>query len=225
MDSNKKSIIYDFKRDFPEKVIEDTISIFKEKYNIELEHIEEFENLKEYNIIENSLVDDKGINHYITGNDVINYYLFVTRLPEEKLKCEIVIILKRYFSSVFIKKIDRIVLFESYPSLKKDGSKEYVFKEVKPEKEKLNLNIFENRSIYGLQTYRIKNYEELNYLPNMDNLKQIVSDVNKNKGCFGASCFSFGGKKSKRKLIRKSNRKSKKLKKTQKIKKNKKTYN
>ena len=212
----------DSTRWFPEEGIKDTIEFFKNHYSMELEHIEDFDILDEYNYIKNSDVDDKGINHYITGNDVINYYLFVTPLPnEQKIKCEIVIILEKLINyAKFLGKIHRIVLFESYPyptSIDKSKKTPNFEKKSNFAIDIFDFDSFKNKSSLSLKTYRIKNYEEITYLPNMEELNKIVFNIKK-------SWFRslFGGKKSKRKLIRKSNRKSKKLKKlkkTQKIKK------
>lgn len=214
---NEKPSILDFKRSFPHNSIDNTITFFEKKYSMTLKYIEDFEKLKEYNNIENSPVDNKGIEHYITVGDEINYYLFVTP-DNEELKCEIVIILKKiyYSDDDDVKKIEYIVLFETNTSPNEINN---FNTHVKYEKKTLITNGFDNNSISKLKTYRIENYGTITYLPkNIKLLDEIVLDVNKKNGCFGASCTLMGGKKSKRKLTRKSMRKSKKVKKTKKVK-------
>ena len=199
-DNKKPSIlepsILDFKREFPHEEIDNTIKFFKKNYSMTLDYIEDEEDLKEYNNIENN-----------TLNDVINYYLFVT--PDNgELKCEIVIILKKTYSSRYVKNIEYIVLFENNISLneiKKFNSP------VEYEKKTLITDVFKNSSISKIKMYRIKNYETITYLPkNIVQLDKIVVDVNEKNGCIGQNCTVMGGKKSKRKLARKSMRKSKK---------------
>jgi hypothetical protein len=208
-ENEKQSIIY-FKRYFPEVDIEKTITFFENNYGMKLEHIEDFEELKEYNNIENSTLDNTDIQHHITLGDVINYYLFVTHDNEEP-KCEIVIILKKIYSSGFVEKIEYIVLFETNTSPKKKNN----FNRVEYKKKTLINDFSKNNSISKLKTYRIENYETITYLPeNIKLLDEIVLNVN--NGCFDSNCTLMGGKKSKRKLTRKSMRKSKKVKKSQK---------
>lgn len=212
-DGNESSIL-DFKRSFPHNIIDNTITFFENNYGMTLKYIDEFEELKEYNNIENSTLDNTGIQHHITLGDVINYYLFVT--PDNgELKCEIVIILKKIIHDDDVKEIKYIVLFETNTSPNETNN----FNPVEYKKKTLITDVFKNNSISKLKTYRIENYGTITYLPeNIKLLDEIVLDVNKKNGCFDANCTVMGGKKSKRKLTRKSMRKSKKVKKTKKVK-------
>jgi hypothetical protein len=162
-----------FQRYFPEVDIAKTITFFEKNYGMKLKHIEDDEELKEYNNIENSPVDNKGIEHYNTVDDEINYYLFVTS-DNEKSKCEIVIILKKEYSSGVVKKIEYIVLFETNTSPKKKND----FDTVEYEKKTLITDVFKNGSILNLKMYRIENYRTITYLPkNIKLLENVLKFI------------------------------------------------
>jgi len=187
-----------------------TIEEIKKLYEFKLEKIIDYDNTE---------TSDK-LN--ITNNNKIDYYIFekVQKTQVEKNEYYIVIItdIEYYRPLNQIDWLSYKIMYKITVNYNLDSKEKYTFENKMNDDNKIWLKDDPFQDKYeNFNNLAIYHFLEI---PTTINLPKTVEELKKmgvTIGC-GANCTVMGGKKSKRKLARKSMRKSKKVKKTKKVK-------